>query len=97
MRLAGACNRCGVCCTLTIDGRATRCEHLEVDGALGTPQATSCRRYVSRYDQMPIWLLDARTGQPFLRTVCLKGTPEETASIITRGIGRGCPLEVVDV
>jgi len=94
--LTGVCNQCGRCCEVVVDGVRLRCEHLAASAIVGTPGATECRVYAARYDGLPIWLTDLRTGQPRLRSHCAKGSPAETQAILERGIGQGCSLTVAD-
>lgn len=92
--LVGDCNRCGVCCEVESWGRTLRCEHLEVLGSIGQPEASRCRAYQTRYDGMPIQLYDIRTGRPIRGSICAKDSRAETDAILSRGIGRGCSLAV---
>jgi hypothetical protein len=93
--LAGACNRCGLCCTATRDGKEYACTNLRkfTWSPLGRPEAAFCAVYERRVDGMPITLRHA-PGDEFAAR-CAKDSVEETAVIIARGIGRGCSLTVV--
>lgn len=95
-RLAGACNGCGMCCTGEWEGKTYKCLHLEITRSVGQPNATRCRVYDKRFDGMPVPLVDETTNQVFTLGWCWKDSEEETAAIISRGIGRGCSLVLVD-
>lgn len=60
------CQRLGKCCT-TADGG--RCIHLEVTGKIGEENSTSCNRYNSRIDGMPIMIV-SDAGRFMGRAVC---------------------------
>jgi hypothetical protein len=50
----GECNRCGLCCTRLIEGRPTRCEHLQIV----SNEEALCAKHGERSPAMPIALLD---------------------------------------
>lgn len=86
--LEGTCNQCGLCCT-SLDG--FRCEHLELVGNLGQPEATRCRVYGERVDGMAIRMVRRKTGEE-RASRCWQGSPGETLAIVLRGLGKGCSL-----
>lgn len=92
--LRGNCNRCGSCCTADVDGVPVVCDNLHTFGftKIGRPEATQCRVYERRYDNMPI-IMRSFDGTVLLHAVCRKG-PAETPIIVARGLGRGCSLTV---
>ncbi len=92
--LLGACCRCGACCDDPIYGR---CENLIVEEGkkIGEEGASRCGVYEKRYNGMPIRVI-SKTGA-ILNTVCLKDSVEETKEIVTRGMGRGCSLRVLQI
>jgi len=94
--LRGECNRCGRCCVVERDGKPYACTHLRHFQwiALGRPESTFCSVYDRRRHGMPITLRH-QAGDEFEAVCVADGSPEETAVIIARGIGRGCSLEVV--
>jgi len=87
--LAGACNRCGVCC---LNGDL-RCHNLVVHHPLGTPGATSCRAYGERYNGMPIMLVNG-DGIVTSLGACGLNSIQEDLAIIKKGIGKGCSLSL---
>lgn len=90
MGLTGLCNRCGNCCFVG----PFKCENLEVSGLPGTPNATRCKVYQSRYTDMPI-MLTAPNGA-IVRGYCLHGSKAEEMEL-TKLIHEGqCSLEVTD-
>lgn len=89
--LSGTCNCCGKCCQFNVDGRPVYCENLLVKKALGEENATECTVHSTKYDQMPIRMLDA-AGNFVLDTVCAVDSKSETKAIFERGVGRGCSL-----
>lgn len=90
--LVGACNQCALCCMI---GKL-RCGHLILRRRPGSPMASRCAIYATRYDGMPIVLYDEK-GRLRGHGVCAKDSPEDTANIIARGIGKGCSLQLVEV
>ena len=99
--LVGDCNQCGACCEMESEGVTLRCENLEVLGPIGQPEASRCRAYQTRYDDMPIRMYDIRTGQLVEDDfACAKNSPAnrhaETETILSQGIGRGCSLTVAE-
>jgi len=61
---------------------------------IGLRGATMCAVYKTRYDGMPINLIEphSRLG---VTGRCGLNSREEDNAILERGIGRGCSLEVV--
>lgn len=92
--LEGVCNRCGNCCSYLHDGVRVYCEHLLRLESLGTPYATRCRIHDQRTPNMPIRMLDD-TGVEITSSICAMGSAEETWAILTRGMGKGCSLNLV--
>lgn len=94
VRWAGTCNQCGACCAPwdPQTGRRLHCENLEVWGPVGTPHATRCRVYGTRFDGMPVRLVDAETGIWGGRSTCQKDSAAEDEAIVLYGQGRGCSL-----
>ena len=93
--LRGECNRCGACCVVHRDGVRYDCDYLVRMAPIGTPRSSLCLVYDARYHHMPITLTNA-LGDTIAGKCAASDTPEETASIIANGIGRGfCSLEVV--
>ena len=90
-KLIGNCNRCGLCCYVG----PYRCINLIVMGKPGDPEATKCAVHGVRYDRMPILLLDT-DGRIAGESVCGLDSEEETESIIEKGIGKGCSLELTE-
>lgn len=92
--LKGSCNRCGLCCTADVEGVPVVCDHLRMFSfsSLGKPEATQCRAYERRVDNMPI-TMRSFDGTVLVHAVCRKG-PGEVPVILARGIGKGCSLEV---
>jgi hypothetical protein len=90
LRLAGTCNRCGRCCEERHEGEWYTCTSLELHGAMGAPDATTCRVYDARTDGMPITLL-APSGASRASS-CWKDSLFETLGILNSGMGRGCSL-----
>lgn len=91
LKLLGSCNQCGACCQATYGNAIVTCEHLEVTGEIGEPEATRCLVYDRRYDGMPI-----RMRGPdglMVPTRCSKGSVNEIVQVIQR-IGRGCSYTV---
>lgn len=94
--LTGDCNRCGLCCEVKAkSGESYRCEHLEVYGIIGEPEATMCGKRSSRYDMMPIRLVDQNGFKTVFAAYCGLGSPLEIARIITF-IGKGCSLQLAE-
>ena len=95
-QLKGNCNRCGRCCVVYIEGRRFYCQHLrfDADSMIGLPKTAACAVYKQRYNGMPISLIEphSRLGAS---GKCGLNSQEEVDSILERGIGRGCSLEVV--
>ena len=93
MRLTGKCNCCGLCCVSLL---GNKCENLRVTLFLGVPNGTYCAKYDVRYNGMPINMVDSTGAVVEVDHVCAKDSMLETLSILQRGIGKGCSLEVVD-
>lgn len=98
LRLAGECNRCGLCCTGVYQGRKVRCEHLFDLGKLngghshvGLPGGTVCVAYERRVDGMPIRMRYADTAEVAYQGRCFKNSQAETL-VILHHIGKGCSL-----
>lgn len=70
-RITGICNQCGLCCYI---GRY-KCENLEVTGFIGMANATRCKVYEKRFNNMPI-ILKTPEGE-VMHGYCLKGVKEE--------------------
>lgn len=95
VRLEGACNQCGLCCTMAVNGTRVACEFLEITRVPGEPLATRCTVYDRRWQGMPIRMVDPEGLVVFdrgARIVCGVGSIGEALSILSRGIGKGCSL-----
>ena len=78
MKLRGECNRCGLCCQMTVGRKTVVCEHLrgawrlramsngQTVGPMLDP-CTQCNVYDQRYDGMPIKMLDPATREVVLQ------------------------------
>ena len=86
VKLTGTCNQCGLCCYIG----EFRCINLIVSGKPGEPMASKCGAYNSRYDGMPIVLVDPN-GKTRMAT-CSHGSELEDLEIFERGIGKGCSM-----
>jgi hypothetical protein len=97
LELVGACNRCGLCCSIVHEGRRLVCEHLRARLAdnripvLGMPEASWCGVYEQREDGMMVSMLDA-SGTVRLVGPCGKDSAQEDHMILDSGIGKGCSL-----
>ena len=85
--LEGKCNQCGLCCY----DNELRCIYLVIKGKIGTPGATECSQYKSRFNEMPIFLVD-RQQKLVAPASCAMGNQIEELEILAKGIGRGCSL-----
>ena len=97
-KLKGECNQCGYCCVVDApEGGYLKCMNLIVKDwdQLGQPMATRCSYHESRYDGMPIYLVD-RTGKLRGESKCHTGDAEAEAIIERRLIGKGCSLTLED-
>ena len=90
--LQGECNRCGLCCAGTWNGRPWRCANLKMVGPMGEPYATMCEVYTERYDAMPITGVDMETGAVIGWGHCYLNSRTEDLAIIQKGVGKGCSL-----
>ena len=86
----GECNQCGLCCT----HNGTQCLYLAVGKAIGEPFATKCEMYDTRYEGMPIPIVDSADRRFVKFSVCRKDSARES-EIIGRWIGKGCTLKLV--
>lgn len=93
VKLAGECNRCGLCCSGQVDGLAWACEHLQLTPGVpfGAPGASKCRVYERRVDGMIITVYFANGDRAMSQ--CFKNSVRET-ELILRHIGKGCSLTI---
>ena len=85
----GKCRRCGLCC---LSGkRQYQCEHLEVITAVGAAGGTRCRVYESRWQGMPIKMMDQGSGRAVYMTVC-DITEQMPLAEWKRNMPAGCTL-----
>jgi hypothetical protein len=96
LKLVGECNRCGLCCTVSWNGRTLKCHNLDVRGpiGLGAPDGAFCRAYRQRYPGMPIMLYDDN-GSIQALGACAHNSEIEP-EVIGPWIGKGCSLRLVE-
>src|SRR3990167_380910 len=95
LSLTGTCSCCGLCCQVKYQGELLSCENLvETADGIGNPEGSYCAVWHSRTPDMPIRMLDSQ-GSPKLKTICCKDSEQETQTILEKGIGRGCSLEIL--
>lgn len=89
MSLKGTCNQCGNCCTLG----PYVCANLDVKAPIGTPLATRCLVYNRRSNDMPIVLVNYKTGDAF-NGYCLHGSKAEEMALTDLVRQGKCSLEI---
>jgi hypothetical protein len=94
LRLVGECNRCGLCCTATKNGKTLYCHNLQRTDAVGVPGATFCRAYAIRFPGMPIMMYDSLGEIQALGMCSHKSEVDEEN--IAQWIGKGCSLRIDD-
>jgi hypothetical protein len=96
--ILGSCNKCGSCCVVDIDGEMCKCEHLIINPGkrISEPEATECGIYDTRYDGIPMRVVNSR-GRVMFKTVCHKECVRESVEINARGIGKGCSLTIYQI
>lgn len=93
LSLEGECNKCGQCCSFIANGERVYCEHLARYDELGKENATACKVWHSKWNDMPIRIINAK-GEHVSNAKCQVGSEHETRIIFARGIGKGCSLTV---
>ena len=92
LKLVGECNRCGLCCTATKNGKTLYCHNLQRTAPVGVPGASFCKAYALRYPGMPIMMYD-NLGSIQSLGVCSHGSGIDGENI-AEWIGKGCSLRI---